>query len=198
MIMVNENQYQKLLTKSFFGFKINANENQYQNQRERLEERGNTMATEARLVQILDLLRKNGCRITNQRRLLISVILENECSSCKEIYYIAKKKDPTVGIATVYRTVKALEDLNVINRKNMYDINAENFNISKDITAVRVCEHCGHVHEIESGVWYDLLLKQLNYEKSNTGEIKVIVKQVCEHCSTSVSNETKESKMKIS
>lgn len=156
------------------------------------------MATEARLAQILDLLRKNGCRITNQRRLLISVILENECSSCKEIYYIAKQKDPTVGISTVYRNVKALEDLNVINRKNMYDINAENFNISKDVTAVRVCEHCGHVHEIESGVWYDLLLKQLNYEKANVGEIKVIVKQVCEHCSSKVEKVGKEANRKIS
>lgn len=140
------------------------------------------MATEARLMQILDLLRTNGSRITNQRKLLIRVILENECSSCKEIYYIAKKNDPTVGIATVYRTVKALEDLNVINRKNMYDINMDSFNISKEITAVRVCEKCGHVHEIESGMWYDLLLKQLEKEGTNSGEIKVIVKQVCEHC----------------
>ena len=149
------------------------------------------MATEARLVQIIELLRKNGCRITNQRRLLIRVILENECSSCKEIYYTAKKLDSTVGIATVYRTVKTLEDLNVINRKNMYDIAADDFNISNDVSAVRVCEECGHVHEIESGIWYDLLLKQLDNENANAGEIKVIVKQVCEHCAVKAEQEIK-------
>jgi len=66
---------------------------------------------------ILDQLRKKRFRITEQRRILIEIILEDECSSCKEIYYKTVKKDATVGIATVYRMVKTLEDLGVINRK---------------------------------------------------------------------------------
>lgn len=136
-----------------------------------------------RLEQILEQLRDNGCRITSQRKLLIGVILDNECSSCKDIYYSAKKLDATVGIATVYRTVKALEDLNVINRKNMYDISCRNMNIPKGISAVRVCEACGHIHEIEAGMWYDLLIKQLEKEGSLDGEVTVVIKQVCEHCS---------------
>ena len=68
---------------------------------------------------------KNGCRITNQRQLLIDIILQDECCCCKEIYYQAIKKDPTIGMATVYRMVKTLEETGLIKRKNLYRIQVE-------------------------------------------------------------------------
>ena len=74
---------------------------------------------------ILQELRKNGCRITNQRQLLIDIILQDECCCCKEIYYQAIKKDPTIGMATVYRMVKTLEETGLIKRKNLYRIQVE-------------------------------------------------------------------------
>lgn len=71
---------------------------------------------------VLDKLKENGYRITNQRKLLIDIILSNECSSTKEIYYEANRRNPSVGIATVYRMINTLEDIGVISRKNMYKI----------------------------------------------------------------------------
>ena len=71
---------------------------------------------------ILKKLKENGCRITKQRIELLDIILENECSSCKEIYYKALKKDPKIGTATVYRMVNILEDVGAIDRKNMYRV----------------------------------------------------------------------------
>ena len=59
-------------------------------------------------------LKKRGCRITKQRRMLLEVILENECSCCKEIYFKASKVDPKIGVATVYRMVNAMEDIGAI------------------------------------------------------------------------------------
>ena len=47
------------------------------------------MSKESKKSLIIEELRKNGCRITNQRQILIDIILEDECSSCKEIYYQA-------------------------------------------------------------------------------------------------------------
>ena len=58
---------------------------------------------------ILQELKKKGCRITNQRKILIDIILRDECCSCKEIYYQAIKEDPDIGMATVYRMIKTLE-----------------------------------------------------------------------------------------
>ena len=71
---------------------------------------------------VIQELKKRGCRITKQRRMLLEVILENECSCCKEIYYQVREKDHTVGIATVYRMIKTLEEAGVIDRRNMYRI----------------------------------------------------------------------------
>lgn len=80
------------------------------------------MSMESKKRLIMQELRKNGCRITSQRQLLIDIILQDECSSCKEIYYKASKVDPSIGMATVYRLVKTLEEAGLIQRKNMYRI----------------------------------------------------------------------------
>ena len=72
--------------------------------------------------QILDLFREKGMRVTRQRELILDIVLENECSCCKEIYYRAAKRDPAIGMATVYRMVKTLEDAELIRRRNMYRI----------------------------------------------------------------------------
>jgi Fur family ferric uptake transcriptional regulator len=71
---------------------------------------------------ILEKLKEKGCRITKQRLTLIDIILENECSSCKEIFYKASKVDGKIGTATVYRMVNLLEEIGAISRKNMYRV----------------------------------------------------------------------------
>lgn len=72
--------------------------------------------------EIIQRLKENGCRITKQRKILIDIILENDCTSCKEIYYKASQEDKRIGLATVYRMINALEEIGAINRKNMYRV----------------------------------------------------------------------------
>lgn len=72
--------------------------------------------------KIIEKMRACGCRITKQRIELLDIILENECSSCKEIYYNAVKLNHKIGAATVYRMVNMLEEIGEINRKNMYKV----------------------------------------------------------------------------
>ena len=71
---------------------------------------------------ILHRLKESGLRLTNQRKLIIDAILQNEYSCCKEIYGQVYAADSSIGIATVYRMIKVLEDIGAINRKNMYRI----------------------------------------------------------------------------
>ena len=54
---------------------------------------------------VIQKLKDNGCRITKQRLILLDIILEGNCNSCKEIYYKAAKKDSSIGTATVYRMI---------------------------------------------------------------------------------------------
>ena len=85
--------------------------------------------------QIIEKLKENGCRITKQRLVLIDIILENDCASCKEIFYKASKADAKIGVATVYRMVNALEEIGAISRKNMYKVEC-----SEDCGAESGCE----------------------------------------------------------
>ena len=71
---------------------------------------------------VIERLRRRGCRITKQREMLLDVILQEECASCKEIYYKANALDSRIGTATVYRMINLLEDIGAISRKNMYKI----------------------------------------------------------------------------
>ena len=66
--------------------------------------------------QVIEEMRKKGYRITKQRKLIVDIIMNNEFTSCKEIYYRVIKEDPTIGMATVYRMINQLEEMNVIRR----------------------------------------------------------------------------------
>lgn len=74
---------------------------------------------------IYEKLRQNGCRLTMQRKTLIDIIVERECSCCKEIYYIASRKMPKIGLATIYRMINLLEEVGAIRRENLYRICTE-------------------------------------------------------------------------
>ncbi|MDD3360861.1 MAG: transcriptional repressor [Hespellia sp.] len=80
------------------------------------------MQQEMQKEQIIEELKKMGCRITKQRAVLLDIILKEDCSCCKEIYYEAKSRQLNVGIATVYRMVNTLEQIGVIDRKKMYQV----------------------------------------------------------------------------
>lgn len=71
---------------------------------------------------ILQKLKEAGFRITKQRVAVIDIILENDCSSCKEIIYKTAKINKEIGAATIYRTLNMLEEIGAINRRNLYTL----------------------------------------------------------------------------
>jgi len=84
-----------------------------------------TSRSEEQRDKILLALKQRGHRITKQRKLLIEIIVGEDCSCCKEIFYRAHDKDSSIGIATVYRMVKTLEEIGAIDRRNMYRVFGE-------------------------------------------------------------------------
>lgn len=75
------------------------------------------MDQEEKNAAVIRKLKENGYRIIAQRKMLIRVILENEYSSCKEIYFAARREDQKVGMATVYRMVQLLENMELIHKE---------------------------------------------------------------------------------
>ena len=71
---------------------------------------------------IMNRLRQAGCRITKQRKIILDIILQEECTCCKEIYFLASKRDPNIGMATIYRMIDLLEEIGALKRKRAYRI----------------------------------------------------------------------------
>ncbi|MCI6018796.1 MAG: transcriptional repressor [Clostridiales bacterium] len=82
--------------------------------------------------QVIERLKTQGFRLTKQRKLLIDIILRENCSCCKEVYILASKKDPGIGMATVYRTVDALEQVGALKRRTAYQLCDQSGSVCKN------------------------------------------------------------------
>ena len=113
---------------------------------------------------IFERLREQGCRITRQRQLILDIILEEECSCCKEIYYKVQEKDRNIGPATIYRMVNMLEKIGAISRKNMYRFSSCDACCQENGCTVRLSDDT--VCKLPSEVWKQVVragLKNMGY-----------------------------------
>lgn len=108
---------------------------------------------------VLQRLKENGCRITKQRKILLDIILQEECGSCKEIYYKAATLDSSIGVATVYRMVNLLEEIGAISRKNMYRISC-GMNCNRENACVIELDD-QTFFRLSSGEWYKVISEGL-------------------------------------
>lgn len=108
---------------------------------------------------ILDKLKAKGCRITKQRRMLIDIILENDCASCKEIFYQASRADSAIGTATVYRMVNVLEEIGAVSRKNMYKVAYSDHCGMEEACKVELEDQSSFV--LSAKEWHDVVRKGL-------------------------------------
>ena len=128
---------------------------------------------------ILGLLRKNGFRITKQRKLILDIVFSHECTCCKEIYYEARAKDASIGIATVYRMINTLTDLGVFRTAVPYNrlYRDSEGNCTEEIyTACGGCKiilENEHIVEFSDHEWNQLLKKAVE-EKGHSGEISCV------------------------
>lgn len=127
---------------------------------------------------ILQRLREKGFRITKQRKMILDIILQEECSSCKEIYYIASAKDPEIGAATVYRMVNVLEEIGEINRSNMYKVSCGDSCKREDACVIELDDHT--IHKLSGEEWHNIILAGL--KASGIVDNQKIVSVMVEPC----------------
>lgn len=128
---------------------------------------------------IIQKLKEQGCRITKQRLMLLDIILEEDCSCCKEIYYKASKLDDKIGTATVYRMVNTLEEIGAISRKNMYRIACDGANEQENACTIEFDDDT--VIELSTSKWNQIIqtgLAACGY--LNGQQVKSIMAKSCE------------------
>lgn len=113
----NDNHKFQVIRRAWFKMIQHTSEQQKQDENQQKYEK-----TQMQREIVIQRLKEQGCRITKQRMVLLDIILNENCSSCKEIYYKASRIDSKIGTATVYRMINTLEEIGAINRRNMYKI----------------------------------------------------------------------------
>lgn len=86
---------------------------------------------------------KAGLKMTGQRKVIIKVLGESEDHpSVEDVYARAKNIDNTISIATVYRTLSLLDDLNLVIRHEFQE-GYSRYEVNHD--------HHHHLIDLESG-----------------------------------------------
>ena len=104
--------------------------------------------------KIYKILKDNNYKLTNQREKIINVILKHEEKhlNSEEIYDYVKKEDKSIGLATVYRTIKLFVNLDILTELNLGDESVRyDLNLDFDIHNHHhlICNSCGKVIEVK-------------------------------------------------
>lgn len=103
---------------------------------------------------LMQRIKEKGFKITNQRLCVIDVLQESQGNhlTAEEIYDQVKRKNPEIGLATVYRTIQLLFDLKIIDKLNLNDgiVRYELGNMDDSHHHHHlICEKCGKVIEVK-------------------------------------------------
>lgn len=97
-----------------------------------------------RTEKMIGALRKAGIRVTRQRIALLGVLADaDDHPDAAELHDRAKQVEPTVSLATVYRTLSALEEEGVVHRHS-FEGGGARFETTHE-------EHHDHILDVETG-----------------------------------------------
>lgn len=68
-------------------------------------------------------LKEKGLKVTHQRLLVLSVLEQNNGKhmTAEDIYELVSEECPEIGLATIYRTLQLLRDMELVDRINLDD-----------------------------------------------------------------------------
>jgi len=132
---------------------------------------------------LLEELTSKGVRLTAQRRVLIETMQEaQEHLDASSLLALARKREPGIDRATVYRTIEMLKKLGLVDELDLMHLNGEKhyYEVKTRRDHVHLaCFQCGRIEEFSS-----LLFEQLKSEiaKQVAFEVRVTRLEVGGRC----------------
>ena len=103
---------------------------------------------------------KRGIKLTENRKIIIRVINESkDHPNVDEVLRRSVKINPNIGIATVYRTLKLLEEASIIT-KHEFGTNKAHYEITQDD------DHHDHLIDVSTGKIYEFFNIELEELKN--------------------------------
>jgi len=128
-----------------------------------------------------------GYKLTPQREATVRVLLENEEDhlSAEDVFLLVREKSPDIGLATVYRTLELLNELNVVDKiqfgdgVSRYDLRQEG---AAHFHHHLVCIECGAVDEIQEDLLEDVEAIVENKWNFKIKDHRLTFHGVCHRC----------------
>ena len=100
-----------------------------------------------------EMLREKGLKVTNQRILVLEVLADHRDKhlTAEDIYELVREDYPEIGLATIYRTVQLLLEMQLVDRINLddgcvrYEIGETLDGTGKHHHHHLICKTCGKV-----------------------------------------------------
>ena len=147
--------------------------------------RGGTAASITRPLLIKELAAR-GVRMTAQRRLLVAVIQDSPRHlDAATLLEIAKKQDPRIDRATVYRTIALLKDRELIDELDLMHIEGEKHyyeaKTNRDHGHI-ACFRCGEIMEYASASFERLKREIAQQSGFEIRAVRLEVGGLCKKC----------------
>lgn len=120
-------------------------------------------------------------RNTKQKQIVYDVLLENRTHpTMKEIYEKAKKKDNSIGQATIYRNVHKLFEDGKIKKINYFG--REFFDINLEEHIHLACKKCGKITDLFEYYVEDIRNILNEQQDFQCEEVQILVTGLCSNC----------------
>ncbi|AMB99701.1 hypothetical protein AWM75_06760 [Aerococcus urinaehominis] len=128
-----------------------------------------------------------GFKLTPQRRTTIEVLADhdNKMLTAEEIYMAARDKNASIGLATVYRTLEILTELNILARMT-FDDGQAHYSLkgqrSRHSHHYLLCTSCGRVEEVQEDMLSDLEKEVTNRYHFKISDHHLTMHGLCYDC----------------
>lgn len=87
-------------------------------------------------------LAEAGRRLTHEREVVLDIIVRHPHRDALEIHRLARTRLPRIGVATVYRTLRVLEDIGAIESRRLGEDHSH-YEVADHDHLHLVCSRCG-------------------------------------------------------
>ena len=135
---------------------------------------------------LTDRMRAKGLRMTSQR-LVLAELLENadEHLDAEKVYQLARRKDPKIHRATVYRTLNTLKKLGLVDELDLMHVTGDRhfYEIRPSVFHIHlVCMRCGAVEEPSGSFWQELRVRVMEETEFKPEVVRLEVGGTCTAC----------------
>ena len=124
-----------------------------------------------------------GVSLTAQRKLLIDLIRKSQGHiSAKELFKHAIRKNQSISLATVYRSLKLFKDLGIIEERRFGKLYCYYELKQAHSHQHVVCKHCGNVIEFETPLLQKIVEHIETHHSFNVVKAEIYLEGYCKEC----------------